>query len=40
MYEYRTLLVIASAVIDESQVPYGAVNGLITMILVLYQCIT
>ena len=34
MYENRTPFVIASAVIDEVQVPYGAVNGLIW---VLYQ---
>ena len=36
MYENRTFLVIASAVINEFQVPYGAVNGLITRILALY----
>ena len=30
IYEDCTPLVIASAVIDEVQVPYGAVNGLIT----------
>ena len=29
MYENRTPLVNASAVIDEVQVPYGALNGLI-----------
>jgi hypothetical protein len=35
--ENRTSLVIASAVICEVQVPYGAVNGLITRIWALYQ---